>query len=30
VQPKDIPNVGRFAVIADPTGAMLGILGPST
>ncbi|HZF12582.1 MAG TPA: VOC family protein [Thermoanaerobaculia bacterium] len=30
VQPMDIPNVGRFAVIADPTGAMLGILGPST
>ena len=28
VQPANIPNVGRFAVIADPTGATMGILGP--
>jgi hypothetical protein len=26
VPPKDIPNVGRFAVIADPQGAMLGMI----
>jgi predicted enzyme related to lactoylglutathione lyase len=23
VEPRDIPNVGRFAVIADPQGAVL-------
>jgi len=28
--PRTSPTFGRFAVIADPTGAMLGILGPST
>ena len=26
--PTDIPNVGRFAVFADPTGAAIGILQP--
>jgi predicted enzyme related to lactoylglutathione lyase len=26
VAPRDIPNVGRFAVIADPQGAVLGII----
>ncbi len=25
VQPTDIPNVGRFSVIADPSGATLGL-----
>lgn len=25
VPPRDIPNIGRFSVIADPTGAVLGI-----
>ncbi len=28
VPPTDIPNVGRFAVIQDPTGAFLGLLTP--
>jgi len=26
VAPRDIPDVGRFAVIADPQGAMLGMI----
>lgn len=26
VPPTDIPNVGRFAILADPTGAMVGII----
>ena len=26
VAPQDIPNVGRFAVIADPQGAMLAMI----
>jgi hypothetical protein len=26
VPPTDIPNVGRFAIIQDPTGAALGLL----
>ena len=26
VAPRDIPNVGRFAVIADPQGAMLAMI----
>ncbi|MEK7758193.1 MAG: VOC family protein [Pseudomonadota bacterium] len=26
VEPQDIPNVGRFAVIADPQGAMLAMI----
>jgi hypothetical protein len=26
VAPRDIPNVGRFAVIADPQGAMLSLI----
>jgi predicted enzyme related to lactoylglutathione lyase len=25
VQPEDIPNIGRFSVITDPTGAALGL-----
>ena len=25
VQPKDIPNVGRFAVAGDPTGALFAL-----
>jgi uncharacterized protein len=29
VEPTDIPDVGRFAVLADPTGAAFGILKPS-
>lgn len=29
VPPTDIPNVGRFAIFADPQGAVLGILQPS-
>ncbi len=28
VQPADIPNVGRFCVIADPTGAMVSLITP--
>ena len=28
VPPTDVPNVGRFAVFADPQGAILGILQP--
>jgi len=24
-EPTDIPNIGRFAVLADPTGAVFGI-----
>jgi uncharacterized protein len=30
VPPTDIPNVGRFSVFADPTGATIALLGPST
>jgi hypothetical protein len=30
VPPTDIPNVGRFAVTADPLGAMIAVIGPST
>jgi predicted enzyme related to lactoylglutathione lyase len=30
VEPRDIPNVGRFSVFADPTGATIALLGPST
>jgi len=30
VQPANIPNVGRFSVINDPTGATIGLLGPLT
>jgi predicted enzyme related to lactoylglutathione lyase len=30
VQPRDIPNVGRFAVASDPQGAHFAILGPSS
>ena len=30
VQPRDIPNVGRFAVASDPQGAQFAILGPSS
>jgi predicted enzyme related to lactoylglutathione lyase len=30
MQPTDIPNVGRFSVFADPTGAVMAMLGPST
>ena len=26
VEPQDIPQVGRFAVLVDPTGAALGII----
>ncbi len=26
VEPKDIPNVGRFAIVADPGGAVFGLL----
>ncbi len=26
VQPRDIPNVGRFCVIQDPTGAAVGLI----
>lgn len=26
VEPKDIPNIGRFAVVADPQGAMLALI----
>ncbi len=29
-EPTDIPTVGRFAVIADPQGAVLGIFKPNT
>jgi hypothetical protein len=29
VPPSDIPNVGRFAIFADPLGAPLGILQPA-
>lgn len=29
VQPTDIPNVGRFAVMADPQGAMFDIIKPN-
>src|SRR5262245_16925594 len=25
VQPTDIPNIGKFSIIADPTGAALGL-----
>ena len=25
-QPSDIPNVGRYAIIADPQGAMLALI----
>jgi predicted enzyme related to lactoylglutathione lyase len=25
VKPTDIPNVGRFAVVSDPTGAMFAL-----
>ena len=25
VQPTDIPNVGRFSVLTDPTGAAIGL-----
>lgn len=28
-EPRDVPNVGRFAVMVDPTGAAVAILGPS-
>ena len=28
VEPVDVPNVGRFAVIADPQGAVFGVLRP--
>jgi predicted enzyme related to lactoylglutathione lyase len=28
VEPTDIPNIGRFAVIADPTGAVIAIMTP--
>jgi predicted enzyme related to lactoylglutathione lyase len=28
VPPTDIPNVGRFAVIGDPTGAVLAVITP--
>src|SRR5262249_60226315 len=28
VPPSDIPNVGRFAVIQDPTGAIISIFQP--
>lgn len=28
VAPTNIPNVGRFAIIHDPQGALFGILGP--
>jgi predicted enzyme related to lactoylglutathione lyase len=30
VEPRDIPNVGRFAVASDPQGAQFAILGPSS
>ena len=30
VEPRDIPNVGRFAVATDPQGAHFAILGPSS
>src|SRR5438270_8311104 len=26
VQPRDIPNVGRFAIVADPDGAAIAVL----
>lgn len=29
VQPTDIPNVGRFCVIADPTGAVISLITPT-
>jgi len=28
-QPSDIPNVGRFAILTDPTGASIAVLQPS-
>jgi len=27
-EPFDVPNIGRIAIIADPTGAMIGIITP--
>jgi predicted enzyme related to lactoylglutathione lyase len=30
VQPRDIPNVGRFAVLSDPQGAMFAVYTPET
>lgn len=29
VPPKDLPGIGRFAVVADPQGASLGLLAPA-
>ena len=26
VEPTDIPNIGRFAVLQDPTGALLAVM----
>jgi predicted enzyme related to lactoylglutathione lyase len=28
VSPADIPNIGRFAVLQDPTGAVLAVMKP--
>jgi predicted enzyme related to lactoylglutathione lyase len=29
VEPADVPNVGRFAVVMDPSGAAFGFLQPA-
>ncbi len=29
IEPTDVPNVGRFAVLVDPQGAHFGVLGPT-
>jgi predicted enzyme related to lactoylglutathione lyase len=28
VEPADIPEVGRFSIVADPTGAVFGLFQP--
>ena len=30
VEPTDIPTIGRFSVIADPTGASVGLFQPTS
>jgi predicted enzyme related to lactoylglutathione lyase len=30
VEPADIPNIGRFSVITDPTGAAIGLYKPAS
>ena len=29
IEPNDVPNVGRFAILVDPQGAHFGVLGPT-